>query len=156
MNDGKQTRLTSADIDELDAGLRTGRITLVLKSGKELSAGALVDEVRALKAELAALGTPEGNLLRFNLVKALALRAVREEKARDPHNLHVQDMEKLLGKVTTVAELDGLLRDEHEDDWLEGFILGRIEELVNEITAPFTISSHGLPATGKPTQSTRE
>lgn len=72
-------------------------------------------------------------LVNFAIQRGLALKAIQEMRQRDPDNLWVQEKEKAIQQVTTLDELNRLLVDECEDDWLEGFVRERSVPLVEEL-----------------------
>lgn len=71
-------------------------------------------------------------------LKALALHALHEEAERDIANAgevgwSVKDKQERIRKSRTIPELNALLVDEREDDWLEGYVIARSEQLVLRI-----------------------
>lgn len=88
--------------------------------------------------------TPFSELVAFDLTKKLAQRALGEATRDDSENLAVREMAPRLYEAKTFEELDALLEDTCEDDWLQGFMRERSLELIEDLLAPLS---------GKETQS---
>lgn len=124
-------QLTPKELAKLGAALH--RLTLVLKSGREVPGTVLTDRIKALQTRLETHGTPAGTAFRFALHKGYALKAIRELRKDDPDNSWVQEMERRLTDATTPAQLDQLLKDEDEGDWIQGYINARMEQWAEEL-----------------------